>query len=138
MLPKMMLKVWDHLCEAYYGDSSYGSDVTEIYFYLLQARSPSYEMHLTKHGMQGLYEDSMSGKDWLREDQETARTFKELFLLFERHWNCTLSIEYGEADNFIPIKEWESEPFHRLHIKVDHDLSVTQEKRIRSFLEKYD
>jgi hypothetical protein len=109
----MILKVWNLLCEAYYDKNSYGGDVAEIYFYLLQSRSPAKEAHVNKHGLTTLYSNGVMGKEWLEEDTATAQTFKDLFLLFEKQWDCKLTFEDGT-----PVSEWKPEPFHRLHIKV--------------------
>lgn len=134
MLPHMILRVWDLLSQAYYGDSHYGGDMAEVYFYLLQARNPAYEQTLSGLGPDELYNGPF-GEKYLKGDTKTANTFKELFLLFEEEWDCQVSIQ-TDSDKFTPVTQWQPEPFHRLYVRVSHRLSEVQRQNLRELLDK--
>lgn len=112
------LAVWTHLESALRGEHRYGSDVAEIYVYLLEPRSP-----MAEHQARG----SGDG-DALRAAARGANEdFYELLVLFEEMRDAKVEIQkYAEGpgalgpSTFVKLGPWlrEHGEYHRWHVRV--------------------
>ncbi|HYX21411.1 MAG TPA: hypothetical protein VFA98_11260 [Thermoanaerobaculia bacterium] len=108
------LAVWTHLESALRGEHNYGSDVAEIYVYLLEPRSP-----MAEHQARG----SGDGVALRAAARGANEDFYELLVLFEEMRDAKVEIQMAgnvRDPTFKKLGPWlrEHGEYHRWHVRV--------------------
>lgn len=108
------LAVWSHLESAIRGEHNYGSDVAEIYVYLLEPRSPRAERQAATSG---------DGDELRAAARGANEDLYELLMLFCEMRDAEVEVqrcENGRGVWFEKLGPWLKEygEYHRWHVRV--------------------